>query len=334
MNKIFIKLIITSLFFTSLFANKTNKKYLIATANSGGTFYPVGVGIATISSLKLSKKYNLIFSAITSAGSAQNIEMLDNKEVNFAILQALFASMAWQGKAKYEGEAKKNLRSVSMLWQNVEQFTIKKEFVKTGNIMDLENLYNKDFSISGRSSGSRVSAETIMNSLGIHYNKMNIKYLGYTPSFWALKKGKIQGMNTPSGPPTPAVANAFKTLGNNNIKMLEFDEENIKQIKKNYPVWDAYTIKAGTYPNQKEDIHTIAQPNLLVVTKETPIETVYLLTKAIYENLDFLHTVHKATKVMSLQKAILGLPIPLHPGAVKFYKEKGINIPSFLIPKK
>ena len=334
MNKIFTKLIIASLFLTTLNANKTNQKYLIATANSGGTFYPVGVGIATIASLELSKKNRLIFSAITSAGSAENIDMLEKGEVNFALLQGLFASMAWQGKATYENEAKKNIRSISMLWQNVEQFTIKSDFVETGNIMDLKNLYGKKFSISGRNSGSRISAETIMNSLKIDFNKMNIQYLGYTPSSIALKNGKIQGMNTPSGPPTPAVTNLFNTIGAKSIKLLEFDEKNLKAINDNYPVWNKYIIKAGTYPNQINNIHTIAQPNLLVVTKETPQETVYLLTKAIYENLSFLNNVHKATKVMSLDKAIVGLPMPLHKGAVKFYKEKGIDIPSSLIPKE
>jgi TRAP transporter TAXI family solute receptor len=318
---------------TSAHAKEDNKKYLIATANSGGTFYPVGVGIATIASLELSKSNKLIFSAITSAGSAQNIDMLERGEVNFALLQALFASMAWQGKAKYENEAKKNLRSISMLWQNVEQFTIKNEFVKTGNIMDLKNLYAKNFSISGRNSGSRVSAEIIMNSLGIDFNKTHIKYLGYTPSSTALKEGKIQGMNTPSGPPTPAVTNAFASIGGENIRVLDFNKNNLEKINNNYPVWSPYTIKMGTYPGQKEDINTIAQPNLLVVTKDTPKEVVYALTKTIYENLAFLNTVHKATKVMSLEKAIIGLPIPLHPGAAKFYIEKGIVIPSYLIPK-
>ena len=312
---------------------KSEQKYVIATASTGGTYYPVGVGIATIASLKLAKKNKLTFSAITSAGSGENVDMLDKGEVNFGILQGLFGSMAWQGKAKYEGKPKKNLRSVTMLWQNVEQFTIKSDYAKTGNIMDLKNLYGERFSIGGRSSGSRVSAETIMGSLGIDFNKMNIQYLGYTPSSTALQDGKVQGMNTPSGPPTSAVTNAYASIGADNIKVLDFDAKNLKAINDNYPVWSPFTIKAGTYPGQKTDINTIAQPNLLVVTKDTPEETVYLLTKTIYENLPFLNTVHKATKAMSLEKAIVGLPMPLHPGAAKFYKEKGINIPASLIAK-
>jgi len=109
--------------------------------------------------------------------------------------------------------------------------------------------------------------------------------------------------------------------------------QDVKKIQTSYPVWTRYVIAKDTYPGQKKDIHTIAQPNLLVVTKDTPDETVYLLTKTMYENLPFLNTVHKATKVMDIKKAIAGLPMPLHPGAAKYYKEQGIDIPDRLIAK-
>jgi TRAP transporter TAXI family solute receptor len=333
LKKIFVTSAITAAMITGANAAKKESKYVIATASTGGTYYPVGVGIATIASLKLAKKHKTTFSAITSAGSGENVDMLQKGEVNFAILQGLFGSMAWQGKAKYEGQPKENLRSISMLWQNVEQFTVRKEYAKTGNIMDLQNLYGEKFSIGGRSSGSRVSAETIMSSLDIDFNKMNVQYLGYTPSSTALQDGKIDGMNTPSGPPTSAVTNAYASIGADKIEVLGFDQKNLDKINANYPVWTPFTIKSGTYPGQTKDINTIAQPNLLVVTKDTPEETVYLLTKTIYENLPFLNTVHKATKAMSIDKAIAGLPMPLHPGAAKFYKEKGINIPAHLIAK-
>ena len=288
LKKIIVTSVITASMLTGAQAAKQEQKYVIATASTGGTYYPVGVGIATIASLKLAKNEKMTFSAITSAGSGENVDMLEKGEVNFAIVQGLFGSMAWQGKAKYEGQPKKNLRSITMLWQNVEQFTIKNDYAKTGNIMDLKNLYGERFSIGGRSSGSRVSAETILSSLGIDFNKMNIQYLGYTPSSTALQDGKVQGMNTPSGPPTSAVTNAFASIGAKNIKVLDFDDKNLKTINDNYPVWTPFIIKAGTYPGQEKDINTIAQPNLLIVTKDTPEETVYLLTKTIYENLPFL----------------------------------------------
>ncbi|MBE0492507.1 MAG: TAXI family TRAP transporter solute-binding subunit [Sulfurospirillum sp.] len=316
---------------STLHAAPKEQKYIIATASTGGTFYPVGVGIATIASLKLAKDHKMTFSAISSAGSGENIDMMEKGEVNFSIIQALFGSMAWQGKAKYADAPKKNLRSISMLWQNVEQFVVTNEIAKSGNIMDMTNLYGKKFAIGGRGSGTLVSGESILGALGIDIAKMDMQYLGYGPSSTAMQDGKIDGMNIPSGIPTSAITNAYATIGADKIKHLEFSDANIAQIAESYPVWTRFVIPKETYPGQKAAINTIAQPNLLVVTADTPEETVYLLTKTMYENLAFLNTVHKATKAMDIKKAIDGLPMPLHSGAAKYYKEQGIAIPQRLI---
>ncbi len=99
--------IIWFLFSLNVDAKQTKQKYIIATATAGGTFYPVGVGVSTIASLKLSKSEGLIFSAITSPGSCENIDLMQKGEINFAILQGLCGSMAWQGKGKHKGKAKK-----------------------------------------------------------------------------------------------------------------------------------------------------------------------------------------------------------------------------------
>ena len=333
LKKVLVTSALSAALITGVNAGSKEKKYIIATASTGGTYYPVGVGIATIASLKLAKKHKMTFSAITSAGSGENVDMIDKGEVDFAILQGLFGSMAWQGKAKYEGKPRKNLRSVSMLWQNVEQFVVYNKVATTGNIMDMKNLYGKKFSIGKRNSGTRVSGETVLGALGIDYAKMNLQFMGYGPSANSLQDGKIDGMNIPSGPPTSAITSAYASIGADKIQHLQFSDADVKKISSAYPVWTRYVIKAGTYPGQKADINTIAQPNLLVVTKDTPDETVYLLTKTMYENLPFLNTVHKATKVMNIKSAIAGLPMPLHPGAAKYYKEQGIDIPDRLIAK-
>lgn len=328
--KVLLTSVLSAALVSTVSAGK-EKKYILATASTGGTYYPVGVGIATIASLKLAKKHKLTFSAITSAGSGENVDMIDKGEVDFAILQGLFGSMAWQGKDKYEGKPRKNLRSVSMLWQNVEQFVVYNKIATTGNIMDMKNMYGKKFSIGKRNSGTRVSGQTVLGALGIDYEKMNLQFLGYGPSATALQDGKIDGMNIPSGPPTSAVTNAYATIGADKVQHLQFSDADLAKIQASYPVWTRYVIPKGTYPGQKADIQTIAQPNLLVVTKDTPEETVYLLTKTMYENLPFLNTVHKATKVMNIKSAIAGLPMPLHPGAAKYYKEQGVEIPARLI---
>lgn len=331
LKKLTLASVAAAVLLTNAVANE--KKYIIGTASTGGTYYPVGVGIATIASLKLAKDHKMTFSAISSAGSAENIDMMEKNEANFGILQGLFGSMAWQGKAKYENDAKKNLRSVTMLWQNVEHFTVAKKVATTGNIKDLKNLYGKAFSIAQRNSGSRVSGEVIMDALGIEYKKMDVQYLGYTPASTSLQDGKILGMNTPAGSPVSAVTNAYATIGADKIKVLEFSDEDLAKINEAYPVWTRFVVPKETYPGQKEALNLIAQPNLLVTTKDTPEDVVYLLTKTIYENLPFLKQVHKITANMSLKNALDGLPMPLHKGAAKYFKEQGIAIPDSLVEK-
>lgn len=314
-------------------ADKTD--LILATATTGGTYYPVGVAIATLNSIKLAKKERITMNAITSGGSAENILLLKRNEAQLAILQGLFGSMAWQGKGLYKGKPQKDIRSITMLWQNVEHFTVLKDKVKTGNIQDLKAFDKAKFSISSRNSGSRVSGETILNALQINPNNcFTLEYMGYASSAKALRDGRICGMNTPAGPPASAVTQVFANLGADKVRILEFTESQLKQINQDHPVWSAYTIPAKTYPGLKQAVKTIAQPNFLAVRKDIDEHAVYLITKTIYENLGFLHNIHAATKMMNIKKAIAGLPMPLHPGAAKYYREIGIKIPKHLEPKQ
>ena len=328
--KSFLGLVCLVLLFDVSAYAKRGKNYLMATASTGGTFYPVGVGISTIASIKLAKSQKATFSAITSAGSAENIDMLQKKEVDFAILQGLFGSMAWQGKGKYKGKKKRSFRSITMLWENVEQFVVNKKYVKSNNIKGLTKLYGKGFSITARNSGSKISNEIIMQSLGIKPKKMKLDYLGYSSSATALNTGKIKGMSTPAGIPTTSVNTAFSVM-RNKVKILEFNANDIKMIQKQYPVWTSYVIPANTYPYQKKAVKTIAQPVFLAVHKDVSDKIVYELLKTIYSNIPFLNSVHVATKNMKIKRAINGLPAPLHKGAIKFFKEKKIKIPKRLM---
>ncbi len=96
-------------------------------------------------------------------------------------------------------------------------------------------------------------------------------------------------------------------------------------------LWRPYRIAAETYPGQGEDVMTIAQPNFLAVRSDVGEEDVYLMTKAIFENLPLLGSMHEATREMSLQGALSGLPLPLHPGAARYFREKELQIPADLI---
>lgn len=189
---------------------------------------------------------------------------------------------------------------------------------------------DKKFSIGTKNSGTENSGRQIMAGLGVNPDEFNLAYMGYGASASAMQNGTIDGMNTPAGVPVGAVTQAFAAMGND-ITLLSFTDEQIKQANGKYQLWTKYVIPANTYPGVNKAITTIAQPNFLAVREDVSEEDVYQLTKAIYENLPFLQGIHKATKDMALQKAIDGLPLPLHPGAARYYKEVGISVPQGLM---
>ncbi|WP_299181756.1 TAXI family TRAP transporter solute-binding subunit [uncultured Neptuniibacter sp.] len=307
------------------------RSYILATASTGGTYYPVGVALATLTKVKLEPKHKISMSAINSAGSGENVKLINENEAQFAILQGLYGAWAWNGEGRLkESGAIKSLRSVTMLWQNVEQFVVKSDFVKSGTIDDINGLMGKKFSIGKKNSGTEGSGRTILGNLGVNPDGFNLAHMGYGASADALQNGTIEGMNIPSGVPTSAITRAYAALGSD-INVLDFSDQQIKDANGGYKLWTRYVIPANTYPGQTKDINTMAQPNFLAVRDSVSEEDVYLLTKTIYENLPFLNGIHKATKAMSVEKAIAGLPVPLHPGAARFYKEQGIDIPVHLI---
>ncbi|MFA0403372.1 TAXI family TRAP transporter solute-binding subunit [Vibrio sp. 10N.222.52.C12] len=308
-----------------------DRSYILATASTGGTYYPVGVALATLSKVKLAPKQHFSLAAISSAGSGENVKLLNENEAQFAILQGLYGAWAWQGLGPYEKSGRQTqLRSVSMLWQNVEHFIVRSDLAKTGTVSDLENLNGKKFSIGKKNSGTENSGRQIMQGLSVDPEQFKLAFMGYGGSASALQNGTIDGMNTPAGVPVGAVTQAFAALGED-IQILSFTDAQIKQANGDYNIWTKYEIPANTYPGVDKPITTIAQPNFLAVREDISAEDVYQLTKAIYENLPFLQGIHKATKAMALEKGIAGLPVPLHPGAARYYKEVGIEIPSELI---
>lgn len=307
------------------------RSYILATASTGGTYYPVGVALATLTKVKLEPKHKISMSAINSAGSGENVKLLGENEAQFAILQGLYGAWAWSGEGKVkEAGPQKDLRSVSMLWQNVEQFVVKSDYVKTGTISDVSAFKDQKFSIGKKNSGTEGSGRTILGNLSIDADSFNLAHMGYGASADALQNGTIDGMNIPAGVPTSAITRAYAALGSD-IKVLDFTDAQIQEANGGYKLWTRYVIPANTYPGQTKDINTMAQPNFLAVRSDVSEEDVYLLTKTIYENLPFLNGIHKATKAMAIEKAIAGLPVPLHPGSAKYYKEVGIEIPEHLI---
>ena len=203
--------------------------------------------------------------------------------------------------------------------------------METGTIRDLDNLNGERFVLGARNSGAEQTGRYILESLGINYEeKMSLAWMGYGGAANAIQDGNVVGMNVPAGAPVSAITQAFAQMGDE-LTLLNFTEQDLIDINRRYDLWDWYEFPADTYPNQSEPVRSIASPNVLASRSDVPEEVVYHITKTIWENLSALQEIHAATRDMQLQRAVRGLGAPLHPGAIRYYRERGLEIPERLI---
>jgi len=304
--------------------------YVLNTASTGGTYHPVGTAIATLSKIKLLPKQKFSLTAVNSAGSGANVQALAAGTADFAILQGLFGSYAASGTGPVT-EVQKNLRSVSMLWQNVEQFVIATDKVSSGTVADIASMQGESMVMGKENSGTLGSNSVLLGNLNEKplAEAYSLVHAGYGPSADAMANGQAIGGGFPAGPPTGALTKLFASNGDK-FTLLTVNEEQLAKMDGGRNLWTPYTIPANTYPGQTKDVQTIAQPNFLAVNADVDDEHVYQLTKTMFENLGFLQAIHPATKAMDVNAALAGLPVPLHPGAAKYYEEVGLTIPDAL----
>lgn len=317
----------------TLTAVAQERHYVLATATVGGTFYPVGVAISTLVKVKLHPGQGIDMTAVKSAGSGENVRLLRENQAQFAILSGLTGYLAWAGKEQFSADGPyKELRSVSALWPEAEHFVVRRQYVETGTIEDMQNLKGRPVSLGLQSSGTIALNRALLGKLGFEIERdFELVYLGYDASAEALQKGQIEAMSTSGGVPVLAVVRAM-AAPEHELVILEFTDEQLQKINSGLDLWTRYVIEGGTYPSQNRDIETVATLSLLAVRADTDEDAVYRITKTIHENLSFLQTIHGALSDLSLYSALDGLPVPLHPGALRYYREAGLDIPRRLLP--
>lgn len=299
----------------------------IATASAGGTYYPIGVGLGNLWT-EILVEDNVKGTGQSSAGSVENIQLLKNEEAKVAILQGLIGAQAYEGRGgNFEGRPYKDLRSISMLWSNVEHFVLMDKEIDTGKISDIEG---KSFSVGPQASGTEQSTIVIMEGLGLTKKDITPEYLGYDDTISAMRDGRLDGGSLPAGVPVSSIMD----MAASGVKasVLDVTDEQLDSINSIFNTWFRFVIPAGTYTGIDKEINTIAQPNFLATTAEMDADLVYKLTKAIYENLDKVHQIHNSATEIQLESALNGLPTPLHIGAYKYFVEAGLDIPEHLVP--
>lgn len=305
--------------------------YTLSTASTGGAFHQGGVSLSALVKIKLLPDEQIDLTTRNSSGSMENIARLSNGTTDFAIVQGLLGYHARRGTGPArELGPKRDLRAVTMLWPNVEHFIIRKSAASSGSIGDLSNLRDKAFSF-GREASAIGSSRFLLANLGLDMNEdFDQAFLSFRASAAAFRRGDIDGLSLPASTPISNIIDLIASLGPEAV-MLNWTEKDLDQADADLGLWSPLTIPSGTYPGQNEAIQTIAQPNFLAVRADVDDDVVYALTKVIFENLPFLQRLHRPFQFLNPESAIKGLPVPLHPGALRYFQEIRLDMADTLV---
>jgi uncharacterized protein len=301
---------------------------VIGTGSTGGAYYPIGVGMARIVS---EAEPTLQIDAVSSGGSTENVQLIGREEIEIGITNGVVATLAAAGQDVFEGDARTGLRALFALYGNTEHHVALTEAVTTGTVDDLASLQGA-YNIGGRQSGARTAASLMLRALGHDPDATQLEFIGsYSEAGAALQDRRISAANLGAGVPVPAVTELFAALGADRVQILSFTPEQLARIDAAHPgLYYAAEIPANSYPGQSEAIPTAEYANLMVVDASLDEDTVYRFVRAIFENLDAIHEVHPSASGIRLETVLNGLPVPLHPGAIRYFTEAGLTIPEAL----
>ncbi|GAW91584.1 TAXI family TRAP transporter solute-binding subunit [Calderihabitans maritimus] len=285
----------------------------ILTGGSSGVYFPLGGALAGIYKEKLGASATFQ----STSASAENCFKLARGEGELAFAMADTVADAYYGEGRFQGNALKNLRAVSAMYSNYFHVVTTAE----NNISSLKSLRGKRVAVGAHGSGTEINAKRVLNAAGITYAEIEEQFLSFAEAIQGLQEGTIDVAILSSGIPNAAISKLSQT---EEIILIPIQSELVSRLQQQYPAYNIGAIPGGTYEGIANDVITITVKNLLITHEGLSDEMVYQLTKAFFENLDTLRETHSAANSITLEKALEGLPIPLHPGAKRYYQEQGI----------
>ena len=300
---------------------------LMVTGMPGGTCYQVGLGMASLWTTKL-REAGIRVSAAHSEGSRENIEAIRISDADLILAEQFLCSMAFHGSGVYKGQSHPELRSITNLWPDVTHLLIHADRLESGAIQDLQGL---TLATGPPDSGNKYTTQMLLKSTKTIRRPVHFRFMSNLAAAEAFRKGTVQAIDLTGGVPVPLIT-TLCTDPRANLRFLDITDGQLEAFRASG--WEhmfRYVVAPGTYPGQERPINTMAQMDVLAVTSTLNSEVVYDLTKTLYENLDYLARVHPACRGMSLKRALTGLNVPLHRGAIRYYREQGLEIPAHLI---
>lgn len=287
-------------------------RMILATGGTAGTYYPLGGAMAKIWNSKIP---GMNVTAQTTGASAENVRLVNKKEAELALVQSDTLDFAFKAEPPFK-EKLTAMAAVAVLYPEVIQVVVRaNKPVKT--FADLKGM---KMGVGAPGSGTEANFRQLCDVYGLAKGDISAQYLSFSESAEQFKDNHIDAFLVTAGLPNPGI---MDVASQSEIRILNIPEDMVKKITAKYPFLSPAKVPANTYKNVPE-ASTVAVNAVLIVNTGIKDDVVYNLTKTLFDNQAELAAAHSKGKELTLQTAVKGVSIPFHPGAVKYYKEKGV----------
>ncbi len=286
----------------------------VLTGGTSGIYYPLGVALSQI----YGKAIPEVKSSVQSTkASVENLNLLQagRGEIAFTLGDSL--SDAWKGNAEVGFKAPLDkLRGIAAIYPNYVQIVASAE----SGIKTLADLKGKRVSVGAPRSGTELNARAVFKAAGLTYDDFGkVEYLPFGESVELIKNRQLDATLQSAGLGVASIRDLATSL---KIVVVPVPADVVGKIGD--PAYQAAAIPAGTYDGQTGDVPTVSINNFLVTHNGVSDEIAYKMAQSLYDHLDQMVSAHAAARNIKLEEALKGMPLPLHPGAEKFYREKGV----------
>ena len=290
-------------------------KMTMGTGGTSGTYYAFG----GVLGLYIKNNAGIDVTVVSTDGSKANIESIDAGDYQLGTVQSDVMAYAWAGTRSFEATgAIKSFRVVAGLYAEAVQLITMDPSIKS-----VSDLAGKSVSIGAPGSGVYFNAMDVLAAAGLTEADINPQYQSFADSTDALKDGKIDAAFIVAGAPTAAITELCTT---NDAYLVPIDGEIAETLMAASPFYTLYTIPAGTYAGQAEDVTTVTVKATLIVSADASEDDVYNLTKAIFDNTAAIAAENGKGAELSIENATSGMTAPFHAGAAKYFAEQGVTV--------
>lgn len=294
----------------------------IATGGTGGVYYPIGGGLAEMINNHIEGAQA---TAEVTGASVENMGLIMRGDADLATALADTVYQAYTGTGDFEGRQVENTRALASIYPNAVQLVTLAE----SDIQSISDLAGKRVSVGAPGSGTELNARAVLEANGISYSDFTPQRLNFNETADAIRDGDIDAGFWSVGPPTSSILNLAATR---DIRLIGLSDEEIANAQEEEAVFAPYELAAGMYDGMDEAVQTIGIPNVLVVNADMDEELAYQLTQLLFEHTDELIAVHPAANDTTVEFTMNSTPVPLHPGAIRYFEETGVEIPDRLRP--